>query len=75
MSKKTYILSEIADKDLEDIFDYTLNEFGFNQAETYLLEIEEIFQNLFLNPHFTINNSKKREALFETAEKNINPKI
>jgi toxin ParE1/3/4 len=59
MSKKTYILSEIADKDLEDIFDYTLNEFGFNQAETYLLEIEEIFQNLFLNPHL----GKKRDEI------------
>lgn len=50
MSKKFYILSEAADKDLEDIFDYTFEDFGFNQAEKYLLEIEEIFQNLILNP-------------------------
>ena len=40
MSRKIYILSEIADKDLEDIFDYTVDEFGFDQAEKYLLEIE-----------------------------------
>ena len=36
MSKEFYILSESADVDLEDIFDYTMNEFGFEQAEKYL---------------------------------------
>ena len=50
MFRKIYILSEIADKDLEDIFDLTFDEFGFDQAEKYLLEIEEIFQNLIINP-------------------------
>ena len=59
MSRKIYILSEIADKDLEDIFDYTLDEFGFDQAEKYLLEIEEIFQNLIINPQI----GKKRDEI------------
>ena len=59
MSRKIYILSEIADKDLEDIFDYTLDEFGFDQAEKYLLEIEEIFQNLIINPQI----EKKRDEI------------
>ena len=40
MSKDFYILSKIADQDLEAIFDYTMEEFGFDQAEKYLLEIE-----------------------------------
>jgi len=59
MSEKIYILSEIADKDLEDIFDYTLDEFGFNQAERYLLELEKCFQNLLLNPQ----SGKKRDEI------------
>ena len=59
MSRKIYILSEIADKDLEDIFDYTVDEFGFDQAEKYLLEIEEIFQNLIINPQI----GKKRDEI------------
>lgn len=59
MSRKIYILSEIADKDLEDIFDYTFDEFGFEQAEKYLLEIEEIFQNLIANPQI----GKKRDEI------------
>ena len=59
MSRKIYILSEIADKDLEDIFDYTFDEFGFDQAEKYLLEIEEIFQNLIANPQI----GKKRDEI------------
>ena len=59
MSRKIYILSEIADKDLEDIFDLTFDEFGFDQAEKYLLEIEEIFQNLIVNPQL----GKKRDEI------------
>jgi len=57
MSRKIYILSEIADKDLEDIFDYTFDEFGFDQAEKYLLEIEEIFQKF---NYKSINRKKTR---------------
>lgn len=59
MSEKIYILSEIADKDLEDIFDYTVAHFGFGQAEKYLLEIEEIFQNLIIN----LESGKKRDEI------------
>ena len=59
MSRKIYILSEIADQDLEGIFDYTFDEFGFDQAEKDLLEIEEIFQNLIINPQI----GKKRDEI------------
>lgn len=38
MSKKGYLLSEIADTDLETIFDYTNQKFGFEQAEKHLTE-------------------------------------
>ncbi|MDO5638056.1 MAG: type II toxin-antitoxin system RelE/ParE family toxin [Myroides sp.] len=43
MSDISYVLSEKAEVDLEEIFDYTCEEFGFNQAEKYLLEIESVF--------------------------------
>ncbi len=32
MSDISYVLSEKADVSLEEIFDYTYEEFGFNQA-------------------------------------------
>lgn len=56
MSGSLYILSEAADKDLEDIFDYTIEHFGFEQAEKYLLEIEKIFNDIYY-----IRNQAKHE--------------
>ncbi|QQV03479.1 MULTISPECIES: type II toxin-antitoxin system RelE/ParE family toxin [Chryseobacterium] len=70
MSKKFYILSETADKDLEDIFDYTFEDFGFNQAEKYLLEIEEIFQNLILNPQLGKKRSEIKQDLYSFPKDN-----
>jgi toxin ParE1/3/4 len=68
MSKEFYILSEVSDKDLEDIFDYTLEEFGFDQAEKYLLEIEEIFQNLILNPQLGKKRDEIKKGLYSLPE-------
>ncbi|WP_345766487.1 type II toxin-antitoxin system RelE/ParE family toxin [Chryseobacterium endophyticum] len=59
MSERFYILSEIADQDLEEIFDYSINTFGFEQAEKYLLEPEEVFQALVMNPY----SEKKRNEV------------
>lgn len=70
MSRKIYILSEIADKDLEDIFDYTLDEFGFDQAEKYLLEIEEIFQNLIVNPQLGKKRDEIKKGLYSFPKDN-----
>jgi len=70
MSKKSYILSEIADKDLEEIFDFTFDEFGFNQAEKYLLEIEEIFQNLIINPKLGKKRHEIKEGLYSFPKDN-----
>ena len=70
MSRKIYILSEIADKDLEDIFDYTFDEFGFDQAEKYLLEIEEIFQNLIINPQIGKKRDEIKQALYSFPKDN-----
>jgi len=70
MSKDFYILSEIADEDLEDVFDYTLNEFGFEQPEKCLLEIEDIFQNLILNPHSGKTRNEIKKGLYSFPKDN-----
>ena len=59
MSKNHYILSERADEDLEEIFEFTLNKFGFQQAEKYLFELENVFETLYKNPSL----GKKRNEI------------
>jgi toxin ParE1/3/4 len=64
MPENTYILSEAADKDLEDIFDFTTDHFGFDQAEKYLLEIEEVFQILVSHPESGKTRNEIKEGLY-----------
>jgi toxin ParE1/3/4 len=45
---KSFMLSELANKDLEDIFDYTFHEFGLEQASKYLNEIDLVCGSLAL---------------------------
>ena len=70
MSKESYVLSEIADEDLEDIFDYTTTEFGLEQAEKYLFEIEEVFQNLLINPELGKIRNEIKEGLYSFPKDN-----
>ena len=70
MSKDFYILSKIADQDLEAIFDYTMEEFGFDQAEKYLLEIEGIFQNLIINPQIGKKRDEIKQGLYSFPKDN-----
>lgn len=44
------VLSEEADKDLEDIFDYTAEQFGVDQAIVYVSGFEAVFDSLSNNP-------------------------
>lgn len=39
-----------ADEDLEDIFNYTDEEYGLDQAVKYLNELEHVFEQLVENP-------------------------
>lgn len=64
MSENIYILSEAADQDLENIFDFTLNQFGFDQAEKYLLEIEDLFKILVLHPESSKARNEIKEGLY-----------
>lgn len=70
MSKEFYVLSEIADKDLEEIFDYTMNKFGFDQAEKYLLQIDEIFKMLMKNPESGKQRNEIKEGLYSFPKDN-----
>ncbi len=40
-----------ADNDLEDIFDYSIEQFGFARAEQYIVDIEQAFKELAANPN------------------------
>ncbi len=63
-----YILSNDADTDLDLIFDYTDKEHGFNQAVSYLSDLEYVFDQLVINP--TIGRERKdiKEGIFSIAE-------
>ena len=59
MSRRVYELSQEADKDLDEIFDYTQKEFGFDQAVKYLTQFEDLFALMVDNPAL----GKKREEI------------
>ena len=50
MDKWTHVLSQAAEEDLAQIFDYTELEFGLGQAIQYLSEMEKEFYQLRDNP-------------------------
>jgi|SRR5690606_15739359 len=45
-----YILSIEADRDLEGIFDYTRQELGLENAISYVISFEKLFDQLVNNP-------------------------
>jgi len=54
-----YELSKQSEKDLEEIFDYTVQEIDFDLAIEYLEEFEELFNYLIVNPEL----GKKRDEI------------
>lgn len=58
-----YRLSREADRDLEDIFDYTVREFGINQAIAYVSGFEEVFISLTANPELGRKRDEIRNGL------------
>ncbi|MBI1306093.1 MAG: type II toxin-antitoxin system RelE/ParE family toxin [Bacteroidetes bacterium] len=49
--------------DLEDIFDYTLAEFGLDQAVTYLSAFDDVFARLSDNPKIGRERSGIKKGL------------
>ncbi|MFT7032971.1 MAG: toxin ParE1/3/4 [Cyclobacteriaceae bacterium] len=49
-SEQFYELSDEADQDIEEIFDFTESNFGFDQAVEYLSKLEGVINQLVENP-------------------------
>ena len=49
-SPKEYLLSPEADRDLEEIFDYSVEKFGLDQTVKYLMELESVMIHLTEHP-------------------------
>ena len=58
-----YELSQEADNDLDEIFDYTAEQFGIDQAIKYLSGFEDVFQSLCNNPKLGRNRNEIRKGL------------
>lgn len=59
-----YILSQEADADINQIFDYTSKEFGFNQAIKYIRAFETLFNQLTKHPNLgKVRNDLKKGVL------------
>lgn len=58
-----YELSAEADRDLEEIFDYTAHEFGINQAAKYVLAFDDVFELLLQNPESGRARNEIRDGL------------
>jgi len=58
-----YELSPEADRDLDDIFDYTVREFGFDQAIEYLSGFDSLFVKLANNKELGKEREEIREGL------------
>lgn len=64
MPKNKYVLSREADNDLEKIFDYTFEEFGFNQAVKYLDEIDEVFVKIINTPEIGRSRNEIKKSVY-----------
>lgn len=68
--KHAYELSQEADRDLEDIFDYTLQSFGLDQAVSYVSAFDDVFMMLVENPDAGRRRSEIRTGLRSLAKDN-----
>src|ERR1700744_2072413 len=58
-----YELSQEADNDLQQIYDFTLEKFGTEQAIQYLMGLEELFYTLCTHPHAGRPRNEIRKGL------------
>lgn len=68
MNLKTYILSNEADADLDEIFDYTEREHGFSQAEKYLSDLENLLWQLVKNPNLGRERKELKNGILSITE-------
>lgn len=63
-----YELTQKAELDLEEIFDYTVNEFGIEQAISYVSDFENSFIALAVNPKLGRERTEIRKDLRSLAK-------
>lgn len=64
MQINKYILSQEADFDLEEIFEYSYAEFGLNQAIKYLGEIDDVFIKIVNTPEIGRTRNEIKQGLY-----------
>lgn len=64
MQINKYILSQEADFDLEEIFEYSYAEFGLNQAIKYLGEIDDVFIKIVNTPEIGRTRYEIKQGLY-----------
>ena len=65
---KSFLLSNDADADLDEIFDYTEAEHGFNQAVKYLSDLDNLFEQLVKNPNLGKERKEIKKGIYSIAE-------
>tara|TARA_R100000789_G_C2944181_1_gene133020 strand:+ start:55 stop:348 length:294 start_codon:yes stop_codon:yes gene_type:complete len=59
-----YILSQKTHDDIDDIYEFGVDEFGQDQALEYLIGLRTHFQFILKNPHIGKNRDEIKEGLF-----------
>jgi toxin ParE1/3/4 len=65
---KHYKLSEEADFDIDNIFDYTEHHHGSHQAVKYLNDLDIVFGQLVLNPEIGRKRNELKLGLYSITE-------
>lgn len=60
---KSYVISEAAERDLVEIFTYTVTTWGYGQASQYLDLLSEAFVLLASMPHMGIGSARLSKGL------------
>ncbi|WP_026775879.1 type II toxin-antitoxin system RelE/ParE family toxin [Polaribacter sp. Hel_I_88] len=68
MKLLSYKLSKKADFDLEEIFEHTEITYGYEQAIFYLTHLENLFENLVLQPEIGRQRNQIKKGLFSITE-------
>jgi toxin ParE1/3/4 len=64
MPINNYTLSQEADNDLEEVFEYMYAEFGLNQAIKYLGEIDDVFIEIVNTPQIGRTRDEIKQGLY-----------
>ncbi len=65
---KSFLLSNDADADLDEIFDYTESEYDFNQASKYLSNLDSLFEKLVENPNLGRERKELTKGVYSIVE-------